>query len=67
MQLLTEKIINECTKDKQIIAVLAYGSRARGEKNYRDTDICIVLNKKYTDLEMSKKRVKNKFVSVGKI
>ena len=43
-------------KDKEIIAVLIFGSYARGE-NYRDIDICLVLSKKYDNLTMSKKRL----------
>ncbi|MEK6854891.1 MAG: nucleotidyltransferase domain-containing protein [Nanoarchaeota archaeon] len=52
-KILNNKLINELKKDKRIIAVLLFGSRARNEQ-YRDTDICLVLDKKYSNLEMSK-------------
>lgn len=55
--LISSKIENEIKKDKEIIAVLLFGSYIKGE-NYRDIDICIVLDKKYSKLEMSKKRLK---------
>ena len=47
--------------DKDIIAVLLFGSLARNEPN-RDIDICIILDRKYSNLEMSKKRLS--FVSL---
>jgi predicted nucleotidyltransferase len=43
-------------KDKEITAVLIFGSYARGEK-YKDIDLCVILDKKYPNLKMSKKRV----------
>ena len=55
--LISSKIENEIKKDKEIIAVLLFGSYIKGE-NYRDIDICIVLDKKYSKLEMSKKSFK---------
>ena len=51
-----EKIIEKAKKDKKVIAVLLFGSMARGEEN-RDIDICLVLNKKYSNLELSKKKI----------
>ena|SRR3989344_1864348 len=55
--LLPEKFSKEIKADKEVIAVLLYGSCARGE-NGRDIDICLFLDKKYSNLQMSKKRVK---------
>lgn len=49
-------IKKEFAQDKQIIAVLLFGSAARGEP-HRDIDLCIVLDKKYSNLEMSNKRI----------
>ena len=48
-------------KDKQIIAVLVFGSYARenGRKeSYRDIDLCLVLDKRYTDSEMFDKKLR---------
>lgn len=42
---LFDSIVAKAKKDKNILAVIAFGSFARGEK-YRDIDVCIVLNKK---------------------
>ena len=39
-------------KDPRIIAVLLFGSTARGEP-HRDIDLCLVLNKKYPNKEMT--------------
>ncbi|MBI2043534.1 nucleotidyltransferase domain-containing protein [Candidatus Pacearchaeota archaeon] len=55
--LLKSQIIEKINNDKKIIAVLLFGSYARGE-NYRDIDICIVLDKKYSGKEMFKEAVK---------
>ncbi len=56
----TNFLSKECNdaimNDKEVIAVLLFGSYARGEK-YRDIDICLVLDKKYDNLQMSKKRL----------
>jgi uncharacterized protein len=48
-------------KDDKVIAVLVFGSYARGE-HHRDIDICIVLDKKHAQSEMS--RIKLKFSSI---
>lgn len=45
-------------KDKQIIAVLIFGSFVTNRLYARDIDICLVLNKKYTNKEMTNKRIK---------
>jgi uncharacterized protein len=54
---LSNKFKEAVDKDKRIIAVLLFGSYSRGE-HYRDIDVCIVLDKKYSSLQMSKERLK---------
>lgn len=44
-------------KDKQIIAVLLFGSYLDNREYARDIDICLVLDKKYSNKEMTKKRL----------
>lgn len=55
--LFNQKFNDAIMKDTEIIAVLIFGSYSRGE-NYRDIDLCLVLDKKYDNLKMSKKRLK---------
>ena len=55
---LSPKFINQIKKQKKIIAVLLFGSYARGEPN-RDIDICLVLDKKYPNLDMTNIKIKN--------
>lgn len=50
-----KKIIEKAKKDKQVIAVALFGSSLK--KKGRDIDICIFLDKKYSNLEMSKKQI----------
>ena len=56
--LLNKDFRKNIDKDKEAIAVLIFGSYARNEDNYRDIDICIVLDKKYSNLNMSRKKLK---------
>jgi len=65
MNSLTKKFEQAAQKDEQVIAVLLFGSYARGEPN-RDIDVCIVLDRKYSPLQMSKKRLKFSSVLPGK-
>lgn len=51
--LLSAEIKDKILKDEKVIAVILFGSYGRGEE-YRDIDLCIVLNKKYSNIEMSK-------------
>lgn len=53
-KVLPEELHEELFKDRNVVAVLIFGSYARGEKN-RDIDVCIVLDKKYSNMEMSRK------------
>ena len=46
-----EKILQKAKKDKRIIAVLLFGSCSR-EEYHNDIDICLVLDKKYSNREM---------------
>ncbi len=55
-QILSSKFINKIKNQKQIIAVLLFGSYARGEPN-RDIDICLVLDKKYPNLSMTNLKI----------
>ncbi len=55
---LLSKVVKEViSKDPQVIAVLLFGSYVRNEKNYRDIDICLVLDKKYPNINLSKKKL----------
>ncbi len=54
--LIGEKIKQEFDKDKDVIAVLVFGSYVRNEL-HRDIDLCIVLDNKRSNLEMSKKAI----------
>ena len=52
-----EKLIKQVKKDKDVIAVLVFGSYARKEE-HRDIDICLVLKpKKYTKISLSRKKL----------
>ncbi|MEM7815750.1 MAG: nucleotidyltransferase domain-containing protein [Candidatus Aenigmatarchaeota archaeon] len=50
------RLISRVKKDKDILAVILFGSYARGER-HRDIDICLVLNRKLKKTAMSRKRV----------
>ena len=54
--ILPKKFLTEVKKDKEVVALLVFGSYARGEQ-YRDIDVCLVLDKRYDNLAMSKKRL----------
>ena len=51
-----DNILNKAKKDKEVVAVILFGSFARKEKN-KDIDLCLVLNKKYSRLFVSKKKL----------
>lgn len=53
--LVPHKVREEMLNDRSIIAVLLFGSAARNE-HHRDIDLCLVLDKKYPNIEMSRKR-----------
>jgi predicted nucleotidyltransferase len=52
-----KKLLNETKKDKDILAVMIFGSFARGEE-YRDIDVALILCEKKTKKEMSKIRLR---------
>ncbi|MFH1432544.1 MAG: nucleotidyltransferase domain-containing protein [archaeon] len=52
-----EPVIKMAKEDKEIIAVILFGSAARGEK-YRDVDVALVVDSRMSALLMSKKRLK---------
>ena len=49
-----KKLIALAEKDKEILAILIYGSYARGEK-YRDIDVCLVLDEKSAEIAFEKR------------
>jgi|SRR3989344_3981659 len=57
-KLLPKEIIKEIEKDNEIITVFVFGSYIHNKKYSRDIDLCIVLDKKYSNLEMSRKKIK---------
>ncbi|MDI6847819.1 MAG: nucleotidyltransferase domain-containing protein [Candidatus Bathyarchaeia archaeon] len=54
-----EKIVEKARKDKNVLAVIVFGSHARKEsKPFSDVDLCIVLQpKKFDNLFMTNKRL----------
>ena len=50
-----KNIIEKVNEDKKILALAVFGSSLKGKG--RDIDICIFLDKKYSNLEMSKKKL----------
>lgn len=50
-------IINKARKDKNILAVIVFGSFARKER-YSDIDVCLVLKERQKNIEMSKTKIK---------
>ena len=52
-----KNIISKAKHDKEIFAVTLFGSSLK--RKGRDIDICLFLDKKYTNLEMSKKKLPN--------
>jgi len=55
--ILNTEIKKAILNDLEVIAVLLFGSYARNEKHYRDIDICLLLDKKYSNLQLSKKKL----------
>lgn len=60
-------ILRKAKKDKDVLAVALFGSYAQGKKYYRDIDVCLFLNKKISNLEMSKKYLSYAGVVLDKI
>ncbi len=51
-----KRVKEKAEKDKDILAVLLFGSSI-SEKYHRDIDVCLVLNKKLSNIDISKKKV----------
>jgi predicted nucleotidyltransferase len=51
-----DKLVSKAERDKEILAVMVFGSYARGEK-HRDIDVCLVLSKDLENGSMSRKRL----------
>lgn len=56
--LLKPEILKKIQADKEIIAVLLFGSYVRNKEYARDIDICLVLDKKYSNKKMFEKLLK---------
>lgn len=56
-ELPNKKFVELFEKDDEVVAIILFGSLARNEKN-RDIDLCLILDKKYKNIEMSRKRIK---------
>lgn len=55
--LLSKKFKDIIKEDKEIIAVLVFGSYVTNKEYSRDIDICLILDKKYPNLHMTTKRL----------
>ena len=49
-----DKLVSKAKKDNEILAVIVFGSYARGER-HRDIDVCLVLKKETENGAMSRK------------
>ena len=54
-----EKLLNKAKQDSEILGVILFGSKARGEStSASDTDVCLVLvNQRYDPLRLSHKKL----------
>ena len=57
-----KKVKEKAEKDKEVIAVLIFGSYL-SKKGYRDIDVCLVLDKKLPNLQISKKKLSYQKIS----
>lgn len=53
-----KRVVNEIRKDKDIIAIMLFGSYARNKEYARDVDLCVVLDKNYPAGKLFTKRLK---------
>ena len=60
-RVIPKRVRDKIKKDRLILAVALYGSYARKEP-YRDIDLAIILNKKISNIEMS--RIKMRYSSL---
>jgi len=52
------KIVNKIKKNKEVIAIMLFGSYAKGKITpLSDIDLCVMLDKKYNNCSMAKKRM----------
>jgi len=56
LKIIPKRIKDKIKKDKLILAVALYGSYARKEP-HRDIDVAIILNKKLSNIEMSRIKI----------
>jgi uncharacterized protein len=49
------KLVEKAKKDEKVVAVGVFGSSLKGKG--RDIDVCLFLDKKYSNIEMSKKKL----------
>ncbi len=52
-----KKVVRKIAKDKNVIAIMLFGSYARNKKYARDVDLCVFLDKNYDSKEFFKKRL----------
>lgn len=57
-----KKLEEKAKKDKDIVAVLIFGSYL-SKKGHRDVDVCLVLNKKLSNIKASKKKLSYQKIS----
>ena len=50
-------VVKKIRKDKDVIAIMLFGSYARNKKYARDVDLCVFLDKNYGSKEVFKKRL----------
>jgi predicted nucleotidyltransferase len=56
-----KKVKEKSKKDSKVIAALIFGSYPK--KGYRDIDICLILDKKLSNIELSKKKLSYQKIS----
>ena len=52
-----KKIVNKIRKDKEVEAIILFGSYLKNKKSAKDIDVCVMLDKKYSNYYMGKKRL----------
>jgi predicted nucleotidyltransferase len=51
-----EQIVENAKQDEDVLAIFLFGSFVK-ERKFRDVDVCLVLSKKLSNIEMSRKRL----------
>lgn len=62
-----KEIVEKIRKNKEVLAILLFGSYLRTPKYARDIDICVILEKDLPAKDMSKKRLKYLSHAPGKL